>query len=722
MMASLAELEDALVNADKAGDSAAASQLANSIYEAKRVQSAKPTTVQVGGMLNDVGRQVGLTARHGMEGLADTANFFTEPFRIGFEKVTGMPTAPLGAIASRAADFIGLPKPQNSTERVVGEAAKLMAGTGGLAKAAPMIGNALAQGPIGTTASRIWSSLGENIPQQLAAATGAGLAGGASKEAGGNWTQQLAASTLGGLGGAGALALGQAGVNTAKSIGQALSREVGGGMSPVQMDVQISNILGKSGVDYSKVPERLRQGLRSELQSALETGKELSPESVARLLDYKAIGATPTRGTVSLDPIQLTKEKNLASIAANMNNSELHGLPRIQNENNATLIRNLNDLGANRGDLMRAGEAAAGTISAVDRGAQEKVSALYRAARDMPGGTTQLERTPFVNAIYDKLAKENKLVFLPDEIGNMLNTISQGQITRNGQTFAVPFNANALDNLLTTISTAQRSTKDGNVKAALKIAREAIDSVPLTPIKETVGGNTLTTQAQAAALRAADAQAQNFMDALNTARSAAKSRFGWQESARPIENVLSGEAPDIFVKKYVIGGTLDDAKAAARYGGGEMKDAILKYLKGKAINEASDELGKFSQSAYNKALTGLGDRKLALFFSPEEIDKLKAVGRVAGYEQFQPAGSAVNNSKSGALLLGRGLDMLSSLSSKIPFGKAAVVEPMQNIGITIRQNQAQNVGKGLLVPQAKQPILPEQLIVPGIAMGGLLSQ
>jgi hypothetical protein len=43
-------------------------------------------------------------------------------------------------------------------------------------------------------------------------------------------------------------------------------------------------------------------------------------------------------------------------------------------------------------------------------------------------------------------------------------------------------------------------------------------------------------------------------------------------------------------------------------------------------------------------LDKIGDRKLSVWFTPQEIAQFKATGRVAAYEQFQPTGSSVNNS------------------------------------------------------------------------------
>lgn len=671
----------------------------------------EPAAVSAGQELNGVGRQLGLTARYGLEGLANTAQIVTEPIRYVTDRLTGNvgKTKPMGALATDAADWMGLPKPQGANERVIGDATRLLAGSGATLGAGALA--AQAPGMMG----KAGAALSQAPASQLASAAGSGLAGGASREAGGTVPEQVLASVLGGLGGFGAVSTGNAIKNTATRLKNSM-------MSNVEMDGKITGLLQKAGVDYSTIPESTRQALRKELSSALRADQELDPAAVARLLDFKRNNLTPTRGMVSLDPVQITREQNLAKMAANASDGQLHGLPRLQNKNNSQLITNLNEAGANTGNMMGAGASSISAIGSKDAALKGGVNAAYEAARSMPGGNVPLDRTAVVNGIYGALSKENKLAFLPENVSTMLDTISKGVIKVGGQEHHVPFDANALDNLMTTIATAQRGTSDGNVKAALAIARKAIDSAALSPVKNTFGGNQLVTAQGASTLRAADASAGEFMGALNDARKAAAQRFGWQESGRPIEAALNGAQPDNFIKQFVIGGTLKDARDLAENAPIEpIKNAIVNHLKNKALNSAADEVGKFSQSAYNKELKALSDSgKLEIFFSKQEIDQLQSMGRAASYMQAQPVGSAVNNSNSGALLLGRGMDALNSIVKKIPGGQTFVADPLQNIGISLQQRKAQNVMQGLLA-ERQSPKLLDSVLAPGVAMGGLLA-
>lgn len=687
------------------------------IMQPKRIEAAPeaPVAVKAGAatsnILSDVPRQVGLAARYGIEGLANAAQVVTEPIRYLQDLVTpdrrrsvqdlvtgkAAPpkSMPLGVVASQFADAIGLPKPADANERVIGDATRLMAGAGGLGGAARSA--AAVPGFVG----RAGQLLSANMERQVASAAGAGLAGGSVREAGGGPVQQGVASFVGGVAGGMAPGAVNGGANAVRSLFNK--------PSPQQLDQQISVLLQRADVDYSALPGAARSALRNDLADALRAGQELDPQAVRRLADFRAVGATPTRGMVSQNPVQITNEQNLAKIGANSSDAGLSGLALLQNRNNGTLIRNLNDAGANQGDLFRAGEVSIGGIRGRDAAMQANVNQLYGNVRNMAGGDIPLDRKPFIDNVFGALQRENRMAFLPKELGDTLNQISSGQ---------TPFTPQTVDMLKTMFATASRGATDGNVRAAIGIARNALENTPvnLPPL-----GPSVVTGTQGAALQGATGQARGVLDAMNQARQAAAQRFAWQESARPIDAALGGAQPDRFVRQYVIGGTLDDARAVAQNAPvNEVKNAILAHLKEKALNGAADEVGKFSQSAYNKALRDIGERKLALFFTPEEMGQLNAVGRVASYAQVQPVGSAVNNSNSGALVLGKAYDALMGLANKVPVIGPNLVPPIRNIEIAVRNRQAQNVLPGLLATVEQQP-LGSGLLLPGIAAGGLLA-
>lgn len=137
------------------------------------------------GMLDQIGRQLGLTGRYALEGAGGLAGMLTDgvgQFLPGYE--------PTGQASSRLADTLGLPKPQGELEQGVANASRALVGTGltagaGLAAGAPQ----LAAQPLMQAASTLAGSGAQTAAQQagkgegaqalaaLAGAAGVGAAG-----------------------------------------------------------------------------------------------------------------------------------------------------------------------------------------------------------------------------------------------------------------------------------------------------------------------------------------------------------------------------------------------------------------------------------------------------------------------------------------------------------------------------------------------------------------
>jgi hypothetical protein len=679
----------------------------------------EPASVTAGKSINSIPRQLGLTARYGLEGLAGGAEMLSEPFRYVTDRLTGSTgkTKPAGALAADFADWVGLPKPEGADERTIATASKFLAGSAvplGMANKVGDVASDVLQfagkqaAPVvqGTT-QKVAQFLAANPTQQLSAATGAGLAGGASKEAGGSDLQQGLAAFGGGVAGGLVPSVGKSGANLAKTL-------FNKGLTTQEFDVKIGNILRQSGVNYDDVPERARQALRAELASALQANKELDPAAVSRLLAFKEAGVTPTRGMISQNPVQITREQNLSKIGANSSDQGLSGLALLQNQNNNKLIGNLNDLGANRGDALRAGETVTGSILGTQAGLRGAEQSAWDAAKGLPGYKQPIG-AGVLSDINAALDSEGLMPFMNPTISRYMEAFQTGQ----------PFTPQAYKNLQSMLS--KETMKGGNEGAAASLAARIMRNADLKPAGIQNPGNLPVSQGMAAGMRSADDAATDAIDAVNRARNATRQAYAFEESSPLVRSVLSDGRtadPQRIAQSYIIGGTAQEAEELMSQVGPQgmapIKEAILGHLKEKALSGASDETGKFSQAAFAKALNALGERKLSLIFSPEELRALRTNARVASLMQSQPVGSAVNNSNSGALLLGRGGDMLAGLAGRLPFGKQAVVDPLQEIMVSMRQRQAQKLMPGLLAEQPKQSLVQPYLL-PALASGGLLA-
>jgi hypothetical protein len=675
-------------------------KLKNNGYDTSALE---PAAVSAGKSINDIPRQFGLAARYGLEGLAGTAEIFSEPLRYATDRLTGSTgkTKPASAVASDFSDWLGLPKPQGADERTIGTATKLLAGSGGMVKGAQLLSKSSA--PV---IAEMGKFLAANPAQQLSSAAGAGLAGGASKEAGGSPLEQGVASFAGGVAGGFVPSAVGGTVNLAKTL-------FNKGMTVQEVDVKIGNILRRSGVDYNDVPERTRQALRQEMAGALQANKELDPAAVSRLLAFKEAGITPTRGMVSQNPVQITREQNLAKMGANSSDEGLSGLAMVQNQNNNKLIGNLNDLGANRGDVLRAGETVTGSILGTQAGLRGAEQSAWDVAKGLPGYKQPIA-AGVLSDINAALDSEGLMPFMNPTISRYMEAFQTG----------APFTPQAYKNLQSMLS--KETMKGGNEGAAAALAARIMRNADILPAG-VVNNGAPVPMGVANAMRGADDAATDAIDAVNRARNATRQAYAYEESSPLVRSVLSDGRtadPQRIAQSYIIGGTAREAEELIQQVGPQgmapIKDAILSHLKEKALSGASDETGKFSQAAFTKALNALGERKLSLIFSPEELRALRNNARVASLMMSQPVGSAVNNSNSTAMLMGRGFDAFKALAGKLPFGQQLVLDPLQNISMTVGTSRAQNVLPGLLAEQPKQNLVQPYLL-PGLAAGGLLA-
>lgn len=656
---------------------------------------------QAGAALRQVPRQIGLTARYGMEGLGQVADVFTAPIRLAVNpllEAAGLPRAgTLTSAASGLADKFGLPAPQTANERVVGDAARTMAGAGGMVGAA--------RGVAGATtgiAQNVASRMAANSGAQVAGAATAGASGGAVREAGGTPVEQFMASLLGGVAG-GMAASGAA--NVTQRAKTALTPQA---VKTAAADQQIALSLERQGVDWSQVPERVRQSVRDEVAGALQTGGQLNGEALRRLLAFRNTGTTPTVGMLTQNPGQITREMNLAKTGANSIDPSLQKLPAIQNQNAAQLLRQLDEAGAaGAPDAMAAGQRVVGALQSRANAAKANIGSLYQQARDSGGRSLPLEGGTFTQRANALLDADNVGSFLPPDIARKMNDIALGKF---------PLTVDVAEQLKTSIGNLQRGSADGNVRRALGLVRQALDDTPLQNSAK-AGGNQVAIPGQVAPSVAAG---EESVAAFNAARAANRTWMQKVEGNPALKAVVDGVEPDQFIARFVVGkgaSARDVGALKAELGPDAveaLKGYLVRHLRNAATN-STDDITKFSNDAYRRAFRDIGEDKLRAFFSPQELQKLRDVGEAAKYMQAQPVGSAVNNSNSGALVLGRGLDMLEQAASYVPFGGRDIIK-----GVIQGQQQRQTLNPllALTQPQFRQrpnPMLGAVIAAPAQA-------
>jgi hypothetical protein len=712
-------------------------KLPDSKPAAPAVASAAPSAaVSAGRDINSIPRQIGLTARYGLEGLANTAQIATEPLRYLTDRLTGQTgkTLPLGELTSRGLDAIGLPKPEGANERVIADATRLVAGAGGMGAAA---GTASAlPGAMG----RAGAFLSANMPQQLASAAGAGLAGGVSREAGGSPLMQGAAALAGGVTAGMVPGAASYGFNAGKNLVNSL-RPGQQQIAQQRIDQTINVTLQNQGIDPATITPAMRSALREQVGKAMDMG-DLNPEAVARLADYTRLNLAPTRARLTLDPYDVTQEQNAASLAAATGQRGAR-LPQIANQNNQRLVGMVDDMGGARPmDSYGQGSAVTRAIQSRDDSLNQQVRSAYQAYRDSTGRELPVPLGPLKEG-YQSTLKDFGDDLIPGAVRKKFKGIlNPPRPHSHGAPAAAPPPPQTI------VDSSGKVLLDLTPKPAQKTL--SIDDAEM--LIKTINLNyTPANVAQARALdRLRDGVQRSIIGATETgegmesatlanlARDTARQRFQWRDSSPVIQRALGGANADTFVQNNVISKAagFDDVARAAQVindnpaARESVRTAIMQKLRESAVGkgavqaqDGSTVTGNFSGRGFESALKDIGDRKLGLFFAPEEVETLKAMARTASFETFQPRGSAVNNSKTaagvGSLLQGLS-KYVKPIANRLPAGEMLVSNPLDYTTAMALQRPALNIPQGLLMQQQRQPI-GQGLLLPAIAGGGLLS-
>lgn len=250
------------------------------------------------------------------------------------------------------------------------------------------------------------------------------------------------------------------------------------------------------------------------------------------------------------------------------------------------------------------------------------IGAKYKALTDANGGMLPIDTNAFIANTDAALLKELKTNHLPSEIARDLDHFRQ-----QGSMTLEQFEA-----MRTNLANIQRSSANGNARAAAGIVREQLENMPMSP------------------------EFAGLKDLADTARAAAKSRFDLLRADPAYNAVVNGKAlPDTFATKHIVGAdstrvkTMMDNLSHDPVAQQTVGATILDHLAQRAGIQGGR--GNFSQAGFNRTLANLQD-KIPVVFDQKTVSNLKNLGDVANYTQFQPRGSFVNNSNTLVAWLG----------------------------------------------------------------------
>ncbi|MBC8642137.1 glucosaminidase domain-containing protein [Caballeronia sp. EK] len=599
-------------------------------------------------ILDSVGHQLGLTARAAGHGIADAVGLVANPVNalintVGDAIGHNPHLQDVDTLIRRGVDAV-TPAPANATEQTVGDiagamanpvnmaAGPIMAGTRGVASAA--LRGAVAGG---ATAGAQPLHGDDTIGTELSRVGGGALGGAAG----------------GAIGATAGAALDKL-VNGANRVVTAIKSATPGVQrtANTNADELLVEVARQEGIDLAAIPESIRNGVRAQVADALASNKTTDAASILRRAEGEAVlgrDAGLTLGQSTRDPIQFAQERNFRGVQG-------AGEPLTQRfaDQNRALIGALNERGAaNAPGEFNAGQSTINALQGVDDAARANVTGLYNRARSLNGGDIPLDHTTFVNQANTTLDQDLAHAHLPEWARTTMNQISSGDL---------PLTVGVSEQFKTQLSRAIRSSTDGNQRHALGVVRNALESAEPLQGSTQFGGNQIVPHG--APLPPSN-PGEEAVQAFGQARAAAAQRFGTIDSNPALRAVVNGDAvPDNFFKRYVVNGNVGDVNSLLRLvpdQGNQLRAQMADYLKSKALNGASDEIGTFSQAGFNKALNSIGDAKLQAIFGSDVAAQLRQIGRVAGNIQAQPAGSAVNNSNTGAAVM----NLLSKMSGKV---------------------------------------------------------
>jgi hypothetical protein len=641
------------------------------------------------------GRQLGLTARAGINGITaipqvvgDAANAAYDLGIAGpVNSLTGKNTlpklGPVSAYINALENKAGLPEPQNSTERVVQTASSAMAGVPsslGIAKAVPQLAATIAPNATAGTTAAIASPVANAVSRtlqtapgmQLFGAAGGGAGSSGAKEAGLGPGWQFGLGLLGGAAGVGSGSLLTAGTRgLIKALGSAETippqaaasraetgvnqalRELGPQAQqsyqtpqpqPQPVPVQNPTMVGPPA---PPAPSPVRgapttfQPIKQQVAQVIEQNPSVDPAAAMRAQDFRNLGMHPTLGQITRDPNQYAQELNMRGAPG-------VGSPLATrfNQQNTQLQTALHGLAGNATDAYQAGSAIKNSLQSIDKDLSTQVSGAYQAARASSGKNLDVPLTGIAQD-YAKALKNfgNKV---PEGVQNNFNEL--GLI---GGTQRKTFSIEDAENLLKVIN--DNRSNDPSTNLALDTLNRSVKS----------------------AILSADDQGGVFAPA----RQLAAQRFALHDQIPALEAAASNSInPDDFVRRFIVGGKTDQVAPLA---------ALLKQQAPDAFQEARNQIGAqlalkgfgqnvagdapFKPTGFAEQMQAFGPQKLGAFYSPDEINQLNTIGRVGSYMNAFPSSAPVNTSNTASALA----SIVGAGVKKIPY-VGGLIENAQN--------------------------------------------
>jgi hypothetical protein len=398
--------------------------------------------------------------------------------------------------------------------------------------------------------------------------------------------------------------------------------------------------------------------LKQRILANLTSGKQADPSALGRQADFDLLGIPPVKGQLTRDPVEFANERNLRAAFpeltvrfAEQEKGIREHLTRILGEPDPT-------------GSSRANRAIAEGLSRYDSVLRNRISAMYEDARSTAGRHAAIDMGPVSNSFAETMKT------FADTVPSVVQKAfaNTGQNVFNGAQAKRTANMVDAEDLIRMINANTNEADPVNYRAMGEL-RNAVKSA----IDNSEQGNS----------------------PFAIARGEASRRFDLHEQLPVLAEVFGKGVDkmniDRIANRYLVNGSTREAQLLSQVLRQEpeawaaAKSQLAEHIHRAALGEnpAGDAISK--ATGLTKALRSIGDEKLQAFFSPEEIDTLHTISRVAGYINSQPAHSAVNHSNSAVV----GAQMVGDILKRIPKVNAAV-GAASKVGKMVNQQKVVN--------------------------------
>lgn len=574
---------------------------------------------------------------------------------------------------------------------------------GQIAGTAPMAG--LSRGYQG---AKVLSGAGAKVAGHNAL-VGAGIGGASFAE---DASQRLGNTALSAIGGAGGGALGE-------KVGQGITKVTQGAKNQAarfstertnqilrSIDDKLDNALQSQGMRLSDLSDEVANGLRAEAKKALQSGKVLNNEAIARKAVLEQAGIKGTRGQITGNAKQWQQEAELAKVQGA--GDELREKFISDNKRLAELLDiEQNNTGGQSIDQFGVGRDAAESLLDQYSTNKQFVKEAYNAAKNAPGNDVLINGQGFSNDVFTALDDQALATFLPADIRNIVK-----QINDNPQYFTLRKGEELIKVLNNHYKSSMQMGEPTATTHALGVVRQALQNRQDEALQGLLsqGGNDA-------------AQLYQF------AREAHKANKSLQAKMPLLQDVLKQQGKgsvnyDDLYKKHILNGkvdelaqTVDVLRSTNPQAVADIQQEVIKDISAKAVNAN----GQFSPAGMKRALDALGDRKLNILFSPDQVKRLKNIREAGHYAVTQPAHAAVNNSNTASGLMsyfGNIISAIDGVGKRIPFVSNVVTGPLKQAA---QHNQALSALNGSIastsqVDEAALPLI-DRLVRMGVITG-----